>query len=83
MKYSVELKRRAVKDLKNIPKADTLRIIEKLKLLENNLYGDVRQLTNFTPEYRLRVGKWRILFEIQKTTIVVYRIKHRRNAYSK
>ncbi|QTA87471.1 type II toxin-antitoxin system RelE family toxin [Desulfonema magnum] len=83
MKYSIELKKRAIKDLKNIPKSDILRIVEKLKHLENNLSGNVKQLTNFTPEYRLRVGKWRVLFEIEKTTVVVYRIKHRRDAYSK
>ena len=80
--YSVELKKSAVKDLKKIPRADAVRIAQKLKKLENNLTGDVKQLTNFTPEYRLRVGNWRVLFEIQENTIIVYRIKHRRHAYS-
>ncbi|MDM3847075.1 MAG: type II toxin-antitoxin system RelE/ParE family toxin [Aphanizomenon gracile PMC638.10] len=34
-------------------------------------------LTNFTPEYRLRVGDYRVLFELEEQTIIVYRVKHR------
>jgi mRNA interferase RelE/StbE len=34
------------------------------------------------PEYRLRVGDYRVLFEIEnKLRIVVYRVRHRREAY--
>ena len=50
--------------------------------MQDNLQGDVKQLTNFTPEYRLRVGNYRILFEIESDVIVIYRIKHRSNAYA-
>jgi len=38
-------------------------------------------LTNFTPEYRLRVGNYRVLFEIETDVVMIYRIKHRREAY--
>ena len=50
--------------------------------MKDDLQGDVRHLTNFTPEYRLRVGNYRILFEIESDVIVIYRIKHRSNAYA-
>ncbi len=84
MKYLVELKPKAIKDLKNIPKTDGKRIFEKLKLLEDNLQGDVKKLTNHTPEYRMRVGDWRILFEIEEEEkIIIYRIRHRREAYNR
>jgi mRNA interferase RelE/StbE len=79
--YSVELKKPAIKDLKNIPKSDAERIVKALKKLEAGLSGDIKQLTNFTPEYRLRVGKYRVLFEREHNKILVYRIKHRREAY--
>jgi mRNA interferase RelE/StbE len=81
MKYLVELKPRAIKDLKGIPQKEGKRIVEKLRLLENNLQGDVKRLTNYTPEYRMRVGDWRILFEIEDEKIIVYRIRHRKEAY--
>lgn len=81
MRYTVELKPKAVKDLRSIPAADAGRILERLAELENDLSGDVKRLTNFTPEYRLRVEDYRILFEIEGSTIVVYRVKHRKEAY--
>jgi mRNA interferase RelE/StbE len=46
-----------------------------------NLARDVKRLTNFTPEYRLRIGDYRVLFEIEEETIIIYRIRHRREAY--
>jgi len=52
-----------------------------LKLLEDDIQGDVKKLTNFTPEYRMRVGDWRILFEVEGEKIIVYRIRHRKEAY--
>lgn len=81
MKYKIELKPRAIKDLKDIPKPEGKKITEKLKLLESGLQGDIKKLTNSTPEYRMRVGDWRILFEIEGEKIIIYRIRHRREAY--
>ena len=81
MKYKVEFKPRAIKDLTHIPKADGKRIVEKLQLLEDNLKGDIKRLTNYTPEYRMRVGYWRILFEVEEEKIIIYRIRHRKEAY--
>ncbi len=81
MKYKIELKPRAIKDLKDIPKPEGKKITEKLKLLESGLQGDIKKLTNSTPEYRMRVGDWRIIFEIEGEKIIIYRIRHRREAY--
>ncbi|MEI7788063.1 MAG: type II toxin-antitoxin system RelE/ParE family toxin [Chlorobiaceae bacterium] len=58
-----------------------LQITEKLKALENNLTGNVKKLTNFIPEYRLRVGDYRVLFGVEGQKVIVYRIKHRKEAY--
>jgi mRNA interferase RelE/StbE len=82
MNYTVDLKPRAVKDLRRIQKQDASRIADSLESLTDNLSGDVKRLTNFTPEYRLRVGHYRVLFEVEnENEIVVYRIVHRREAY--
>ncbi len=80
-KYNVELKPKAIKDLKSIPKQEGKRIVEKLKILEDNLQGDVKKLTNYTTEYRMKVGNWRILFEVEDEKIIIYRILHRKEAY--
>jgi mRNA interferase RelE/StbE len=79
--YTIELMPKAIKDLKSLPKADIQKILEKIKTLENGLIGDIKKLTDFTPEYRLRVGNYRILFETKEQKITIYRIKHRKDAY--
>jgi mRNA interferase RelE/StbE len=79
--FRIELKERAIKDLKSMPKQDAQRILQKIKVLENGLSGDIKRLTNFTPEYRMRVGDYRVLFEVDESVITVYRIKHRKEAY--
>ncbi len=81
MKYEIEFKPRAVKDLQSISKITQTKILAKIQEMENDLKGDVKKLTNFTPEYRLRVGNYRILFEIENELIIIYRIKPRDKAY--
>lgn len=81
MKYRVTLKPKAEKDLKAMTPLDRNRVVERLRQLEDNLAGDVKRLTNHVPEYRMRAGDWRALFEIEGDELVVYRILHRRDAY--
>ena len=81
MSYSVEFKPQAVKDLKKISLETRQRIIAKIEMMQEDLAGDVKKLTNFTPEYRLRVGDYRVLFEVNQGRIVIYRVKHRRDVY--
>ncbi|MEN6405879.1 MAG: type II toxin-antitoxin system RelE/ParE family toxin [Thermoguttaceae bacterium] len=82
MRYEIELKPRARKDLRRLVRTDASQIVAALDQLKIDLHGDVKRLTNFTPEYRLRVGDYRALFEIeQPNRIVVYRIRHRKDVY--
>ena len=81
MKYRVELKPKAEKDLKALPQDDRKRVVERFRWLEDDLHGEVKRLSNHFPEYRMRVGNWRALFEIAQDRIIVYRIRHRREAY--
>lgn len=80
--YQVALMPRAIKDLKRIPKPRSTQITEKLHSLEDGLKGDIKRLTHHSPEYRLRVGDYRVLFEVEGNKVIVYRIKPRQNAYS-
>jgi mRNA interferase RelE/StbE len=49
--YAIELKPQAVKDLKKLPIEDRQRIIAKIEMMQDNLAGDVKKQTAFTPEY--------------------------------
>jgi mRNA interferase RelE/StbE len=81
MKYQIEFKPRALKDLKALPPATRNRIMVKVEALQDDLVGDVKKLTDFSPEYRLRVGDFRILFEVEEGKVIVYRVLHRKEAY--
>lgn len=81
MQYRVELKPKAEKDLKSLSGKDRDLVVERLRWLEDDLRGDVKHLTRHFPEYRMRAGTWRALFELADDRVVVYRILHRREAY--
>ncbi|MEY3867183.1 MAG: hypothetical protein RLZZ338_1074 [Cyanobacteriota bacterium] len=82
MNYQIEFKPKAIKDLQSLPVEVQSRVLTKIELMQNNLTGDVKRLTNYAPEYRLRVGDYRVLFEIEEDILVIYRVKHRKDAYS-
>ena len=81
MNYTVEFKPKAQKDLDDLTPDVRRRIIGKLERLQDDLAGDVKRLANFTPEFRLRVGDHRVLFEVEGRRVVIYRVRHRRKAY--
>ncbi|NEO88112.1 MAG: type II toxin-antitoxin system RelE/ParE family toxin [Spirulina sp. SIO3F2] len=82
MNYTVEFRPRALKDLKGLDVGIRERILAKVELLRDGLQGDIKKLKKFSPSYRLRVGDYRVLFEVEANVITIYRVKHRRQAYS-
>ena len=81
MRYSIHFKPKAVRDIEGLPSRIQARILARIEEMSNDLKGDVKKLTHLMPEYRLRVGDYRVLFEIEERMIVIYRIRHRREAY--
>ena len=81
MKYKIEFKPQSMKDCRKIPVPQLRRIFSQIEKMSNDLKGDIKRLTNFTSEYRLRVGDYRILFETDEDKIIVYRICHRKDVY--
>ncbi len=81
LRYDVQFKPRAVRDIERLPSRIRAQVLARIEEMSNDLKGDVKRLTNFTPEYRLRVGDYRVLFEVEEKAIVIYRILHRREAY--
>jgi len=81
MKYDIQFKPKAVRDIEDLPSRIQARVLARIEEMSNDLKGDIKRLTNFTPEYRLRIGDYRVLFEIEEETIIIYRIRHRREAY--
>ena len=83
MKYLIELRPKATKDLRSIEHNTAQRILKAIRALENDLAGDVKMLKDFDPAYRLRVGEYRVLFDVVSNHIEVYRIRHRSEVYKR
>lgn len=81
MTYELEIRDKAQRDFDLIPQADAERISKRIMALTHDLAGDVKRLKGVTPSYRLRVGDWRVLFEIEGGIVVIYRVLNRRDAY--
>lgn len=82
IQYRTQLKPKAIKDLRRLSKTEATRVADALARLADNLTGDIKKLTNHSPEYRLRVGSYRILFEIEGgNCVMIYRVVHRQQAY--
>ena len=83
MEYRVEFKPQSVRDLRDLDPTVRRRVLNKIEAMRQDLAGDVKRLTNFTPEYRLRIGDWRVLFELAGDSIVIYRVLRRDQAYDR
>ncbi len=84
IEFEVQFKSSAVKEFQNLPQDIKKRVIKKIDLLSlTPLPGDVKKLKGKNDYYRLRVGVYRIVYELNQTDqiIVVTRIRHRRDVY--
>lgn len=57
--FLVEIKPKAIKDMRPFPSEDRDRILRAIQRLEDGLAGDIKRLTNFEPQFGLRVGDYR------------------------
>ena len=83
MRYTVVFMPKAERDMDSLSPDVARRILLKIYAMQDDLAGDVKRLTNMTSGYRLRVGDYRVLFELEGDRIIVYRVRHRREAYEK
>jgi len=78
----IEIRKSAIKDLKHISEPFKNKIHKKiLELKDFPNINNIKKLTNFEPAYRLRVGNYRVLFDILDETIIVGRVLHRQSSY--
>ena len=84
VKYKIEIKRSAIKEIKKLPSKDLKKILAKISSLADNprpkgcvkLYADEK--------YRISIGIYRILYEIKDKllVIIVVKVAHRKDVYS-
>jgi mRNA interferase RelE/StbE len=81
MRYQVEFLPAALAQLRALPR-DVRRLIGgKIDRMQDDLTADVKKLRGFKNKYRLRAGNYRVLFELEGGTIVVYDVGDRKDIY--
>lgn len=81
--YRLFFKKSVQKDFDGIPKKDLKRILDRIKsLAENPLPPGCEKLTG-QERYRLRQGRYRIVYSIQDDLLTVWVVKvgHRKHIY--
>ncbi len=85
MKYNVEFKPSALKDLKKLPINIQKRIAKKLDYILNQnkpLDLAVPLIGNsIAGDYRFRIGDYRVVFDLVKNKLIIILIEHRREVY--
>ena len=82
--YEVVLAQQAERDLRRLPAEIFHRIIPEIKALARvPRPRGCRKLTGSKRDYRIRVGDYRVIYEIdEKAKVVrVMRVRHRREVY--
>ena len=81
--YKVLFKNSVWKDFESIPKGQLKKIVEKIGALSKDPRPNGSQKLSSRERYRLRQGRYRILYSIQdnELTVWVVKVAHRKKAY--
>ena len=74
----------AARELRRLDRSVVRQIFEKVDKLKEDPYRNVRKLVGL-PYFRLRVGDYRIILDIQKDImrVLVIKVGHRKRIYEK
>ena len=81
MHYTVILTDEVKAKLRTMPPGLRREIGHKLFLLEEDLSGNVKKLKGYVNEYRLRMGDYRAIFELEGHRVTVYAVGQRKDIY--
>ena len=82
-KYKITFKKSVTKDLRNIPENDIKRILAQIDLIANDPRSKGCIKLSGQEQYRVRVGLYRIIYEILDNMLIVQVVKigHRSNVH--
>ena len=84
MSFTVIFSPEAQEDLEKLNKFESQRILKKIrhfKSLDNILPVSKKLVNSTIGEYRLRVGNYRLVFDLDKNEITLLNIQHRKDVY--
>ncbi len=82
-RYELRFKTSVAKDMRDVPKTDLRRILERIEALRDDPRPAGCEKLSAQELYRIRQGNYRILYEILDLEVIVEVVKigHRREVY--
>lgn len=84
MKYSIVFTESADKQLKKLSASVQRLVVDKIKKLDiNQPNNNIKKLVGSLDFYRLRVGDYRVIYQIKhdKLIVLIVKVGHRKNIY--
>lgn len=83
MTWRVELDRRAERELEKLPDETLRRVVQRVRRLGEHPFPHGVKKLKGTGGYRLRVGDFRVLYDVlpREKLVIVYAVRHRRDVY--
>ena len=81
--YKLDWKEHALENLDKLENSIAKRIIKKVEEFSRDPFShDIKKLKGDLG-YRLRVGDYRVIFDMDKDTITILKVGHRKNIYNR
>jgi mRNA interferase RelE/StbE len=82
--YNIQWKPSALHEIKRLDRTVIARIVAAIEILAQDPFPTgVRKLQGSLKTYRMRVGDYRVIYEVfaERLIILVVRVRHRKEAY--
>lgn len=83
MSFSVSFTPTAEKDVRSLPAAVRPSMFRQIKTLETNVLPDGKRIKKLKgikgPFFRLRIGDYRAVFEVEERAVVIHRVVDRKD----
>lgn len=80
-RFEIDFSKKAAKDYKRLPEDYKLLVDLALLKLSKGLPVDIKHIAGEVGTYRIRVGKYRILFTVIEDTLLIQKIRTRGDVY--
>ena len=79
--YQIEYGASALDDLDGLPDRERAQVLRKIERLKFGLQGNIKRLREAEATYRLRMGDYRVLFDVDDNVIIIRRIGNLKDVY--
>ena len=78
----LQISAHAEKQLKKLPESEVKKILIKLKEAQSDFSNlDIKKLKGFDNSWRIRIGNYRVIFEIVADLLIIQEIGDRKDIY--